>query len=327
MKTLQASLDSIEQSVKIIYDKAQRPGKPARRFVHGKAHGLLRAEFQVLQDIPETFRVGLFKAPKIYSAWIRFSNGSPSNLPDFLPNTRGMAIKLLTEPDGEALEGVEQDFLLSNYPVFFVRNASDFSDLAASVAKIGWLGAICPSFNPFRWRWRTLGIVLRSTFRWAASVAELRYWSQSTFSVGTHAAKLSAQGCLRSSRKPCPLRTKYLRNEIRERFARGEGALFEFYFQTWKGPDPAPVNDATMDWQESKAPFHRVAMIRVPPQNFESQERLTLQEQMSFSPWHTLVEHAPLGEINLVRQKVYGVMASIRHVLIRPNSRNAGSFH
>jgi catalase len=316
-KTLQASLDSIERSVRVIYDKAQKPGKPAQRFVHPKAHGLLRAEFQVLQSIPDVLRVGLFKTPKIYFAWIRFSYGSPSTLPDFLPNTRGMAIKLLTAPDGDALEGAEQDFLLSNYPVFFVRNASDFSDLAESAAKAGWMGAILPSLNPFRWRWRTLAIILRSTFRWAASVAELRYWSQATFSVGTHVAKLSAQGCLRSSQKPFRLRTKYLRDEIRERFARGEGALFEFYVQAWEGPHPAPVNDATLDWQESHAPFHRVALIRIPPQNFESQERLTLQEQMSFSPWHTLVEHAPLGEINLVRQKVYGMMASIRQVLNR----------
>jgi hypothetical protein len=36
-------------------------------------------------------------------------------------------------------------------------------------------------------------------------------------------------------------------------------------------------------------------------------------EHLSFSPWHGLVEHEPLGGINRVRRRVYEVISARRH--------------
>ena len=46
-----------------------------RRGQHSKAHGVVWAEFEVLDNIPKDLRVGLFGQPATYVAYIRFSNG------------------------------------------------------------------------------------------------------------------------------------------------------------------------------------------------------------------------------------------------------------
>ena len=54
-------------------------------------------------------------------------------------------------------------------------------------------------------------------------------------------------------------------------------------------------------------------MITIPPQDFETDERRALCESLTFSPWHGLAEHRPLGGINRLRRPVYD--ASGRHRL------------
>ena len=59
---------------------------------HPKQHGCVQARFEVLADIPDPLKVGLFATPATYTAYIRFSNGAHHD--DTKPDTHGMAIKL-----------------------------------------------------------------------------------------------------------------------------------------------------------------------------------------------------------------------------------------
>ena len=43
-----------------------------RRDAHPKMHGLVNAEFMIEPNLPAELRVGLFKTPNTYQAWIRF---------------------------------------------------------------------------------------------------------------------------------------------------------------------------------------------------------------------------------------------------------------
>jgi hypothetical protein len=55
----------------------------ARRAVHPKAHGCVKADFTVNADIPRKYRVGLFATPgKRYKAWVRYSNATAIIRPD-----------------------------------------------------------------------------------------------------------------------------------------------------------------------------------------------------------------------------------------------------
>src|SRR5260221_4813697 len=81
-----------------------RPGT-ARRDAHPKAHGCLKAEFRVDENIDPRFAKGVFVPGKAYQAWVRFSNGNPdANKPDTDGMERGMSIKLLGVPGINVLE-------------------------------------------------------------------------------------------------------------------------------------------------------------------------------------------------------------------------------
>lgn len=71
--------------------------------------------------------------------------------------------------------------------------------------------------------------------------------------------------------------------------------------------DPAnqPVEDPTILWDERKAPFVEVANIRIPKQTFDSEAQQDFCENLSFTPWHALPEHRPVGGINRMRKAVY----------------------
>ena len=47
-----------------------------------KTHGIVRAEFIVHDGLPPQFRHGIFKEPKTYRAWVRFSGPGPYVTPD-----------------------------------------------------------------------------------------------------------------------------------------------------------------------------------------------------------------------------------------------------
>lgn len=74
------------------------------RDAHPKQHGLVKAEFIVEPDLPAELQVGVFKEPRTYPAWIRFSNQNSPPLPDKDKDIRGMAIKLMGFDSPEQIE-------------------------------------------------------------------------------------------------------------------------------------------------------------------------------------------------------------------------------
>src|SRR4051794_24856691 len=64
------------------------------RFNQGRAAGCVDAEFVVPTDLPSELRVGLFAAPRTYTARIRFANASTTTDKD--KDVRGMSIKVLS---------------------------------------------------------------------------------------------------------------------------------------------------------------------------------------------------------------------------------------
>jgi len=73
------------------------------------------------------------------------------------------------------------------------------------------------------------------------------------------------------------------------------------------------VEDSMTEWKESKAPFYKVATIRIPKQEFDTPEQNKFCENLSFSPWHALAEHKPLGATNRMRKVIYNHISRLRH--------------
>jgi hypothetical protein len=75
------------------------------------------------------------------------------------------------------------------------------------------------------------------------------------------------------------------------------------------------VEASTIAWRESDAPFYKVATITIAPQRFSSPAQDAFGDGLSFTPWHALPEHRPLGVVNRVRRVVYQELSKLRHEL------------
>jgi hypothetical protein len=298
------------------------PGTLARRDAHPKHHAIVRAELRVDDNVPAELRHGIFATPRTYPAWIRFSNGSPSIQSDGKRDQRGMAIKLLEVPGAKVLadevDAPTQDFVLASYPRFFIRTVNDYVDFTRAATKKPKIRVFSYFFRgaPWQWRMHELGALLGS-LQHAEDLLTLRYWSQTPYRLGPHIVKYSA----RPVGNGAPARTvrpehspDFLRAALAARLRAGH-ATFEFLVQRQTDPASMPVEDSTIVWDEARAPFARVATVTIPAQRFDSVAQMTLAEQISYTPWHTLPEHAPLGHVNRTRRAVYDAVSQVRHGL------------
>ena len=103
-----------------------------------------------------------------------------------------------------------------------------------------------------------------------------------------------------------------IRDAVNAYFARSD-ALWELRVQLCTDIDAMPIEDASVPWPEEKSTFITVAHISAPQQVAWSEARsAAIDDGMSFSPWHGLAAHRPIGSIMRVRKVVYDTMSKIR---------------
>ena len=106
----------------------------------------------------------------------------------------------------------------------------------------------------------------------------------------------------------------YLREAMAATLKGGE-AGFTFAVQLFKDDRTTPVEDATVDWGKAGAELVPVARVVIPPQDFDTEAREAFCQHLSFTPWHALAEHCPLGGINRIRRSAYAASSAVRHQL------------
>jgi hypothetical protein len=302
----QQIVQMIENSV-----KAEAKTGPARRDAHAKAHGCVHAQFRVLDKLPGEFRVGIFGESRTYPAWIRYSNGSGKVQDDSVGDGRGMAIKLMGV---DRSESGTQDFVMFNHPVFFVRNAADYVEFQKAIAEGGATQFFFPGLNPLDFRLHELKIANDIRGTELANPLNSRYWSATPYRFGDTAMKFSARPFSAISKFAETSSPDFLRDNMGKHLSQGE-ACFDFLVQLRKNSPAMPIEDPTLEWSEKDSPFIPVARITIPVQEFASPEQLKSCENLSFTPWHTIPEHRPLGGINRVRKTVYDTISRVRHKL------------
>lgn len=295
-----------------------------KRGEHPKGHGCVRGIFTVdrTQEEDSRLRFGVFREPGAsFPICIRFSNFSVKD--DAKGDVHGMAIKLFGVPGEKLIEDEKdaqtQDFLLVDSPVFVVRNAKDYVDTFEEIERSNSrnpLGFFFPSWNPLTWRWRELWIGLSYRLNTISSPLETPYWSMVPYRLGPAAVKLMA--------KPLPMNHKgrfwsrlgfrtrdYLRDTLREHLS-DRPAAFDLFVQFQTDPKRTPIEDPRIRW---RSPFYKVATLTIPAQTFESPAQEAFCENLSFTPWHALPEHRPLGGINRTRKVVYELISRLRNRL------------
>jgi catalase len=292
-------------------------GGITRRDVHVKAHAGVRAEFIVEPGLPEEFRVGVFKEPRTFPAWIRFSNSSENPSEDIKKDIRGFALKLMGV-EGEKLietqkDATTQDFIFLSTNQFLTRDAKDFYKLVETGAlnKKKSLSNYLRITRYFLTRPR-VAVSLLAGLRKFANLLEMQWFSTTPYLFGGRAVKYALKPQLKTkSALPQNPTDNYLRERLAEHLAR-EGASFDFMVQFQLDPDREPIEDSLVVWKEENTPFHKVATINIPRQEIDSPEQTAFTENLSFNPWHCLPEHRPLGSANRMRKAVYIAISEFR---------------
>ncbi|MGH9907035.1 MAG: catalase family protein [Pyrinomonadaceae bacterium] len=293
---------------KIIRDN---PTGIMRRDAHPKMHGVVKAEFIIEPNLPPELQVGIFKEPKTYQAWIRFSNQDGSINPDNGGDIRGMAIKLMGVPGRKVLEPEQDeqthDFIVISTNVFVTKDVEEFDDLIKSMTS-----SIFAKTWFFLTHWR-VGLNLYKSMIKFANPLQIRYFSTTPYLFGTSAVKYSAIPHIDvPDTIPSDPPDDYLRLAMMKQLKNGE-ATFDFAVQFQTDAEAMPIEDPGHEWKESISPFRKVATIRILPQEFDSEKQKEFGENLSFSPWHALPEHRPLGGINRARKVVYRAISMFRH--------------
>ena len=302
-----------------IHLRDQGGRRMALRNVHPRAHGCVRADFRVEEHLPPGLAQGVLVPGKQYPAWIRFSNSFPDPVqPDAKGDVRGMAIKLLGVPGDKILpeerEAQTQDFILVSQPVFFVDDAARFLTFAR---RLGSSSKLVQASALLALDFRGLRNAIAMQVK-IASPLETRYWSAVPYRLGDpphkQAIKFSVQPCLPATTAiPRHPAFNFLRETMIKQLEADE-ARFDFLVQPRTSPKMS-VEKSMVEWKESDAPFLKVATMTIPQQRFATPECDMLGENLSFTPWHALPQHRPLGAINRIRRLAYAAVSKRRHEL------------
>ena len=301
----------------------------AVRSVHAKTHGVLKGELIVREGLPRHLAQGVFSAPAVYSVLARYSTTPGDILADSISTPRGLAIKIIGVP-GPKLDGHEdamtQDFVMINGPAFSVPKAADFlkqmqlldkhandpdalKQAVSTTARgtnallhvIGQDSAALASFGHPETN------LIGESF---SSLAALRY--------GEYVAKLRVVPVTPAMQalKDQPLKMhdhpSAIRDAVTAFYAENE-AVYDVQVQLCSDLAEMPVEDPTVVWPEEQSPWHSVAELRFPRQDSFNPARVAwTQDVISFSPWHGLQAHRPLGQIMRARKRAYEMSAHYR---------------
>ncbi|MEM7426124.1 MAG: catalase family protein [Pseudomonadota bacterium] len=294
---------------------------PALRGQHFKQTGAVDATFTVSENLPCRLKVGLFAKPQSYRTVVRFSNGASTD--DRMPDIHGMAIKLFGVSGDKVLDGKEDgeqhDFILADNPVFFIRTACEYVPFMQNFAETSPFGEPPLKFIESIAKTQPEDIPVIKEFKnhlMANPLAE-HYWSQVPYAFGMGDKSICRYRAVPTT---CPLPglpksgstgANYLRYAMAEALA-DNAASFDFQVQINPDTSEVVVDNPTVEWD---LPWETVATIDIPSQTFNTEAQDARIEAMSFTPWHSLPEHRPVGQINEIRKAVYLASSLQRHAV------------
>jgi hypothetical protein len=279
-------------------------------------------------------RVGLFAQAATYQAWVRLSNGTIQSKADANPDVRGLAIKLMGVTGDRLMDdgGATQDFLMTNLPFNLAADSPGFMDFARATAGFTLQsdGTMVPAFGGAA---LTMPAYIAThgffAFTFTPAIAlpiktmlTQSFWSGGPFRMNEKAAKFLAKPCgdvdyqaqLQAKGLPDLLDPNYLGTDATASLASYD-LCYDLYVQFQNDPVAQPIENGEVVWDETVDPPIEVARITIP--QLSDPDQLAAEESfcagLSFTPWHGLRSHQPLGSLNRARQKVYGASATHRN--------------
>jgi hypothetical protein len=296
---------------------AAQQRRPLARGTHAKGI-CVRAEFEVLdvtagrdQGLADRLGKGIFAKPAVYQAIVRFGNSDPHVNSDSKRDVRSLSFSI--EPVRDGSSPTRRDYSMQS------ATTLPLNDAAAFLAVIKVLTAS----NPAKAIW---SLSFRDKLRFVRSVLlvqsqlrqkilpyqQLRYWSDVPFRHGPtdvvkYCATPSPDNPAHALRKDNPDSlheelVRHLNEDARmSRFDFGLQFLDTEKMTYWGKRRDASfwIENASIEWNETQTPFHRVARLTLLPRSeltAEASEAVYFDVTGNSTP-----DSAPIGSINRAR--------------------------
>lgn len=310
------------------------------RDAHANGYAALKAEFEIMGNLPPELSQGVYAQAGKHEAVIRFSNGSSRVLPDKLSgNAQGMAIKVFDIP-GKKLapneaDSLNMDYNLINNPVFFCNTAEHYVFISKLFLKLtdffekGALGklefaALWATENKKAFpNWEALKeLNALKTFEKIPAINSFLYefYSMGAVRHGDYMAKIRVIPTSETKQK---IQDKEVniesedwpyRSSIIKEIAKND-LTFELQVQLCNDLDKLPINDLTVEWDQELSPFQTVAKITIFQQEVPKDGNFEIMENLSFTPFRTIEANSPIGNLQRTRQQAYVTSSTSRHAL------------
>jgi hypothetical protein len=298
--------------------KKHYEGKPgtARRGIHAKSHGCLRATLEIFDHGDPELQHGIFRAPASYEALVRVSNGDGPPGPDTARLVSvGFAIKVLgVEAEKFFAEQTEksQDFLFLSQASYISRDVRGYRSLMKAIDGGIW-SKLRALFCNFRGIWTRVMSLPKD------DPLNTHFWGIGPQRLGAIAVKYLIRPCDPVPKDNKKLRSlasaDYLKPLMREHIESRE-ANFDFFLQkrllNGRENRDMPIEDFAVPWDETKSVPIRVGKLRIARQSLDA-ELDRRCEDMVFTPWNTTKDFRPLGSLNRARLVVYTFSVRCRH--------------
>jgi hypothetical protein len=299
-----------EMFVGIVQQKRITLGqRPAERPVFRKLHGVVHGQLRMVPDMPSHLKVGVFAADHDLQAWVRFSSDTSPTSPD-LGSTLGIGIKVFGVPGPKAFgeDGDTADFILQNFPVFFV-------DDAKAMCEFTYAGVVQGDYPSYLSRHKeTSEILARMGEKIEGSVLTTTYWGILPFGAGPGQVVKYRLEPETSPENVANDASDYLATDLANRLSK-RAYQFRFMVQLRTHPKTMPLDQATVEWPEAESPFIQVATLEIPQQDVEARGQAEYGQSLAFNIFRVPPEQAPVPESSIaaVRKAVYAASADVRH--------------
>jgi catalase len=280
-----------------------------RRGFHAKGiFSVPRAVFRCAAELPPALQVGIFQPNREYPTVVRFSSSLSDVQPDGNRQGHGIGFRIST-PHGV------HDILLSDSPTSHARDAEQFMALADALTSRAKIATVFRLARRVGWgeAVRMLRTVLRASTASMTSLATASYWSRTPFSFGGTALRY----VLRPHNAAAVAAGKgsdYLRDEMTRRLGAGD-VHFDLAAQLFVDHARTPIEDGSVEWQESVSPPVPLGRLTLPRQDLasaESRAQAATIDTLAFTPWNVVGDIRPLGSLNRARKAVYLASAAAR---------------
>lgn len=324
------SRENLQETLRKISEITYRQSTYSARSVHAQSHGLIYAEMEIYDNLPENLAQGMFATAKTLPLVMRFSTVPGDILNDKTCTPRSLGIKIIGV-EGERLTGSEeaitQDFLFVNGSSFLSSSVQRF------LSNLKLLSSTPDNTSEFK---NFLAQILQATSKLFGSLTGQQelittperlaepnilgetYFSQDPILYGNFMAKVAlvpiAPALVALTNKPVDssFASDSLRKSVVDFFI-SHTAEWELRIQLCTDINQMPIEDSSVVWSEDVSPYLPVAKITAKPQIAWSPYRSQVVDNgMMFSPWHGIKSHRPLGSVMRLRKMTYEMAMKLR---------------